>query len=124
MQIFAVRVHRDDTVSTVAVDVVKETPQFYFIEWPDGDDCYAFGYSKRIPKDGAFTSALAALEHYVARRQRDTANAQAVVAQATKQIASANIALMQAAVGVGTWSAAVDPVGELAERDPTTRAEN
>jgi hypothetical protein len=77
MQIFGVVVNPDDTVRVIARDVVKET------------------YSERIVKADARTSARAALEHYMARRQRQKADAQAVVAQATRQIASANELLMR-----------------------------
>jgi hypothetical protein len=103
MQLFQIVVNRDDSVQLASVDVVKETPQFYFITpkqrdlaWNDPKRTLrdAFGYSDRILKDCAFTSARAALTFYMARRQMDKANAKAVVAQATKQIASANELLM------------------------------
>jgi hypothetical protein len=103
MQIFGVVVNPDDTVRVIARDVVKETPQFYFMARPAADLPWrehqdmraAFGYSERIVKADARTSARAALEHYMARRQRQKADAQAVVAQATRQIASANELLMR-----------------------------
>lgn len=99
MKIYAVAVNRDDTVSVVSVTVDRETPQYYFCEcipslrWDDPRR--AFGYGKRIIKERAFISERAALEAYMARRQRDKANAQGVVGQATKQIASANELLMK-----------------------------
>jgi hypothetical protein len=102
MQIFGVAVNTDDTVRVIARDVVKETPQFYFVArlaadlpWREYQDIRAaFGYSERIAKDASHVSARSALAHYMARRQRDKANAQAVISQATKQIASANELLM------------------------------
>ena len=103
-QLYAVVVNRDDTVRVVSVDVVKETPQYYVIEarvrdlkWndPERERRDAFGYSDRQLKERSFTSARAALEAYMTRRQRDKANAQSVIGQATKQVASANELLMQ-----------------------------
>lgn len=100
-QIFGVVVERDDTVRVLATDVAKVTPQFYCIEAPKTDDWRersdfhsAFGYRNRIEKGFAHVTARAALEAYMAKRQRDKENARAVVAQATKQIASANELLM------------------------------
>lgn len=96
MKVYAVKVNRDDSVSVVSADVVKETPLYYFreeIDWQDPRHG-AFRYSTRMEKAFAHTTARAALEHYMERRQRDKANAQAVIGQATKQIASANELLM------------------------------
>ena len=97
-EIFAVVVNKDDTVRVVSRVVERTTAQFYYIPKPPNDalwdERYPFGYNARIEKQFAHTSARAALEHYMARRQRDKENAKAVIAQATKQIASANEALM------------------------------
>jgi hypothetical protein len=111
MQVFAVKVNRDDTVSVVSAEVVKETPVYYFREKMSYEDPRrsAFNYSERIEKAGAHTSARSALEAYMRRRQRDKAGALAVAGQATKQIASANELLMhlpEEPQSVG----AVDPV--------------
>jgi hypothetical protein len=116
MQIFGVVVNRDDTVRVLSADVVKETPQFYIIQAPQSHDwrvrsdfTSAFGYSKRIGKASANTTARVALERYMARRQQHKASAQAVIAQATKQIASANELLMHLPE-LAQSVAAVDPV--------------
>lgn len=97
MQIFGVLVNRDDTVTVVAADVVKQTRMFYvrekFAGWEDPRRP-AFPYSERVDKSVAHLTARSALEAYMAKRQRDKENAKAVVAQATKQIASANELLM------------------------------
>lgn len=103
-QLFAVLVNRDDTVRVVARDVQKTTPHFYYIDKreranDDWDVHRAFGWSTRIEKSAAHVTARAALEAYMAKRQRDKANAKAVIAQATKQIASANEALAKAGGG-------------------------
>lgn len=90
MELFAVAVNRDDTVRVVAVPVVKETPMFYFIDPPDNEDRYVLGYGRRIDKAGAHTTAVAALDAYMEQRRRHKEAAREVVAQATKQIASAN----------------------------------
>lgn len=119
MKIYAVKVNRNDTVRVVSVEVVKETPQFYIIDdargldWndPRREDRSAFGYSSRVQKQNAHTTERAALEHYMARRQRDKEHAKAVVAQATKQVASANELLMHLPTSEEPQSAdAVDPV--------------
>ena len=99
MKLFAVVVNKDDTVRVVSREVERVTAQFYYIPEPSQDapwdERYPFGYGQRIVKALAHTSARAALEDYMARRQRDKEDARAVVAQATKQIASANELLMR-----------------------------
>lgn len=114
MKIFDVVVNRDDTVQVVSVDVVKETKTFYFIasrrDVPYREPIYgAFGGSwvTRIPKGRTFTTARAALKHYMERRQTAKQNALTLIGQATKQIASANELLM----AEPTSPDAVDPVG-------------
>lgn len=103
MQIFGVVVNRDDTVRVLAADVAKETPQFYVIAVPEfGNDWRAssdfraaFGYTSRIMKQKAHLSERAALQSYMAMRRRHAEDAKDVIAQATKQIASANELLMR-----------------------------
>lgn len=95
MKLFAVAVNRDDTVQVVSTEVVRETRMYYFREdysgMPYNDPRRsAFGYTVRIDKDRAYTSARAALEAYMAKRQRHKSEAQSIIGQATKQIASAN----------------------------------
>lgn len=123
MQLFAVKVNRDDTVKVVAVEVAKVTPQFYvredFGDWND-DRRGAFPWSKRIPKESAFLTDRAALQAYMARRQEQKAIAQAVVGQATKQIASANELLMhlpEEPQAVAAVDPHVDSTGKLTTRD-------
>lgn len=99
MELFAVKVNRDDTVSVVSVTVKSETAQNYVLprvgwEEPGHDAISAYGFRTRIAKSQAHTTARAALEAYMKRRQEDKANAQCVIGQATKQIASANELLM------------------------------
>ena len=97
-KLYAVKVQRDDTVTVQSVDVVKETPQFYYIastrglEWNDPRRVArdAFGYSDRVPKDNAHVTARAALSRYIARRNADRANARATALQCDKQIESAD----------------------------------
>lgn len=96
MQIFGVLVN-DATVQVVAAEVVKVTPQFFVREewgWRD-ERRAAFPFSKRVEKKCAHLTPRAALEHYMAKRQRDKSNAQSVVGLATRQIASANELLMR-----------------------------
>lgn len=99
--LYGVVVNRDDTVRVVS-HPAKETPSLYLLgheryDWndPRREAHNAVGnYRSRVPKSAAFTSARAALEAYMKRRQSDKASAQAVIGQATKQIASANELLM------------------------------
>ena len=125
MELFQVAVNKDDSVRVARIGVIKETRLFYYIEsraslrdlkWSDPKRAErdAFGYSDRVDKSGAFTTPRAALENYMTRRQRDKSNAQAVVAQATKQIASANELLMKEPLAAD----AVDPVGEKVTDGP------
>lgn len=93
MELFAVEVNRDDTVRVVSVPVEKETAQFYYIG--TAERCAAFGYNSRVLKENAYTSARAALDAYMQRRQWDKQHALTVAGQATKQIASANELRMQ-----------------------------
>ena len=99
--LYAVVVNRDDTVRVVSHQAT-EKQTFYALgrgnyEWndPRREAFNAVGnYRTRVSKDRACTSARAALEAYMKRRQSDKASAQAVIGQATKQIASANELLM------------------------------
>lgn len=109
MNLYAVIVNLDDTVRVVSRDVVKETPQFYFITRGGHDmpwnERNAFGYSERISKVVAHTTPQASVRAYMTRRQRDKETARAVVAQATKQIASASEALQ----ALGDYGSSIPP---------------
>ena len=98
-RLYTVVVNRDDTVRVESVAVLRETPQFYFIEsknrdlrWadPEYQRRDAFGYSDRVPRERFRLSAKEAIRVYMQRRQRDKDDALTVAGQATKQIASAN----------------------------------
>lgn len=106
--LYAVKVRRDDTVEVVTTEVVKETPQFFIISHHADGDGYPFGYSTRLVKERAHTSARDAVEAYMGKRQRDKEHAKAVIAQATKQIASANELLMHLPAAAGTAVGAQD----------------
>lgn len=111
MKVYAVKVNRDDTVQVISAEVNKETPQFYMITFPSGEDRYAFGYSNRLPKCSpkAALSERNALERYMAKRQLDRDHAKSVIGQANKQIASANELLMHLPPDERSESAPSDP---------------
>ena len=118
-ELFAVKVNRDDTVQVLSIAVTKETPYYYYItDIKDSNDPRRglWGWGTRVEKSVAMLSARAALEVYMARRQRDKANAKAVIAQATKQIASANELLMHCQSDPGPQT----PEGVRADRSTTT----
>lgn len=92
--LYGVAVNKDDSVRVVSVPVKRETSKSYFTERPAWDVSSAFGMNWVTRRGKSefrlFLSADAALDAYMRQRQQDKADANAVVAQATKQIASAN----------------------------------
>ena len=103
-RIYTAEVGPDDSVVVYSVAVVKETPQYHYIEpkhrglrWDDPEYKRrdAFGYSDRVPKTRFYATERDAVEAFMEWRQHRKSAAQTEIGRLTKQIASANELLMR-----------------------------
>lgn len=98
MKLFTVYITRNGTVALAETAVIKETAQFYFIDYATAKVGYSapFGYSNRVNKSAFATTVVAALARYIERRMTDCERARAVIDQASYQIHAAETLLAAA----------------------------